>query len=55
MYQRTIDVGAAVIDRSACAKGDRQYQWVVALESSIGVEVSDSPAVLRRVIDRSGV
>jgi hypothetical protein len=44
--QGVVVVEAAMIDRS--------YRWVVALESSIVVEVNELPVVPRRVIDRSG-
>jgi hypothetical protein len=33
---------------------DRRYRWVVTLEPSIAVEVSELPMVPRRVIDRFG-
>jgi hypothetical protein len=39
----------------AAAVIDRRYRWVVTLEPSIGVEVSELPVVPRRVVDRSGI
>ncbi len=50
MYQRTIDVTAAVIVHEALALPNRQYQWVVALEVW-AVGVNDSPVVSKRIIE----
>ena len=46
--QGIIVVEAAVIDSFACTKGDRRYRWVVTLESSIAVGISEVP---RKVVD----
>jgi hypothetical protein len=45
--QGVVDIEATAIDR--------RYQWVVVLEPSIVVEISELPVVSMRVIDRSGV
>jgi hypothetical protein len=44
--QEIVVLAAAVIDR--------RYRWVVALELSIAVEISEVPVVPRKAIDRFG-
>jgi hypothetical protein len=51
-YRIGSDQGIVVL---AAAVIDRRYRWVVTLEPSIAVEVSELPMVPRQAIDRFGV
>jgi hypothetical protein len=51
-YRIGCEQGIVVVEAAVI---DRRYRWVVALESSIVVGVSELPVVPKRVIDRFGV
>jgi hypothetical protein len=51
-YRIGCEQGIVVVEAAVI---DRRYRWVVALESSIAVEVNEMSVVPRRVIDRVGI
>jgi hypothetical protein len=50
-YRIGCEQGVVVVEAGVI---DRRYRWVVTLELSIAVEISEVPVVPRKAIDRSG-